>query len=77
VGLPVIAAPTLNDILNERILELAFEGVRVHDVKRLKQTLVNPTTLATIAWDNDMMVFPIPQREIDASSGVITQNNGY
>ena len=44
VGLPTIAAPTLNDILNERILELAFEGLRVHDVKRLKQTLVNPTT---------------------------------
>ena len=77
VGLPVIAAPTLNDILNERILELAFEGLRVHDVKRLKQTLVNPLNGATITWDNDMMVFPIPQREVDASSGVITQNNGY
>ena len=77
VGLPVIASPTLNDILNERILELAFEGLRVHDVKRLKQTLVNPTSGATIAWDNDLMVFPIPQREVDASSGVITQNQGY
>ncbi|HKP31977.1 MAG TPA: RagB/SusD family nutrient uptake outer membrane protein, partial [Chitinophagaceae bacterium] len=50
VGLPVIAAPTLADILQERIYELAFEGVRIHDVKRLKQTLVNPTTGATIAW---------------------------
>jgi hypothetical protein len=77
VGLPVIVAPTLNDILNERILELAFEGLRVHDVKRLKQTLVNPQTGATIAWDNDLMVFPIPQREVDASSGVIAQNAGY
>ncbi|HYJ37069.1 MAG TPA: RagB/SusD family nutrient uptake outer membrane protein, partial [Chitinophagaceae bacterium] len=77
VGLPVIAAPVLNDILTERIFELAFEGVRVHDVKRLKQTLVNPSTGATIAWDNDLMVFPIPQREVDASSGVIAQNPGY
>jgi hypothetical protein len=77
VGLPTIVAPTLNDILNERILELAFEGVRVHDVKRLRQTLVNPTTGATIAWDDNLMVFPIPQREVDASSGVITQNTGY
>ncbi len=77
VGLAVIAAPTLNDILNERIFELAFEGVRVHDVKRLKQTLVNPTSGATITWDNNLMVFPIPQREVDASSGVITQNTGY
>ena len=77
VGLPVILLPTLNDILNERIFELAFEGLRIHDVKRLKQTLVNPTTLATIAWNDDMLVFPIPQREVDASSGVIAQNPGY
>ena len=77
VGLSVITAPTLNDILNERILELAFEGLRVHDVKRLKQTLVNPVTFATIDWDDDLMVFPIPQREVDASSGIITQNPGY
>jgi len=76
VGLAVIAAPVLNDILNERILELAFEGVRVHDVKRLRLTLVNPTT-GTFAWNSDMLVFPIPQREVDASSGVIAQNPGY
>jgi starch-binding outer membrane protein, SusD/RagB family len=76
VGLAVIAAPTLNDILNERILELAFEGVRIHDVKRLRQTLVNPTT-GTFAWNSDMLVFPIPQREVDASRGVIAQNPGY
>ncbi len=71
VGLPVIALPTLNDILNERILELAFEGLRIHDVKRLKQSL------GTFAWDNDLLVFPIPQREVDASSGIIAQNPGY
>ena len=77
VGLPVIAAPTLADILQERIFELAFEGLRIHDVKRLKLTLVNPTTGATIAWDADLLVFPIPQREVDASSGIIAQNPGY
>lgn len=71
VGLPVIAAPTLNDILQERIFELAFEGVRIHDIKRLKQST------GAFAWDDNMLVFPIPQREVDASSGVITQNPGY
>jgi len=71
VGLPVIAAPTLNDILQERIYELAFEGLRIHDVKRLHQSA------GAFAWDADLLVFPIPQREVDASSGIIAQNPGY
>ena len=71
VGLPVIAGPTLNQVLQERIFELAYEGVRVHDIKRLKQST------GAFAWDNNMMTFPIPQREVDASRNVITQNLGY
>jgi len=71
VGLPVIANPTLNDVLLERIRELAFEGVRIHDIKRLKQST------GTFAWNSDLLVFPIPQREVDASRGVIVQNPGY
>jgi hypothetical protein len=63
--------PTLNDVLNERFLELAFEGLRIHDLKRLKM----PT--GTFAWDSPLLVFPIPQREVDASEGVIVQNPGY
>jgi hypothetical protein len=71
VGLPVIANPTINDVLQERIRELAFEGVRIHDIKRLKQST------GTFAWNSDLLVFPIPQREVDASRGVIVQNPGY
>ncbi|HYF32126.1 MAG TPA: RagB/SusD family nutrient uptake outer membrane protein [Chitinophagaceae bacterium] len=71
VGLPVILAPTLADILQERIWELAFEGVRIHDIKRLR------LSTGTFAWNHDMLVFPIPQREVDASRGVIVQNPGY
>ncbi|MFL5773337.1 MAG: RagB/SusD family nutrient uptake outer membrane protein [Flavisolibacter sp.] len=70
-NLPVIVNPTLNDVLNERFLELAFEGLRIHDLKRLKM----PT--GTFAWDSPLLVFPIPQREVDASEGVIVQNPGY
>lgn len=71
VGLPVIAAPTLADVLQERIFELAFEGVRIHDIKRLK------LSTGTFQWNDDKLVFPIPQREVDASRGVIQQNPGY
>jgi hypothetical protein len=64
-------SPTLNDVLFERYLELAFEGVRIHDVKRLR--LSN----GAFAWNADKMVFPIPQSEVDATEGVIIQNAGY
>ena len=63
--------PTLDDVLFERYLELAFEGVRIHDVKRLR--LSN----GAFAWNADKLVFPIPQSEVDATEGVIIQNLGY
>jgi starch-binding outer membrane protein, SusD/RagB family len=65
------ANPTLADILNERYIELAYEGVRIHDIKRLR------LNVGTRTWDADRLVMPIPQREIDASTGVLTQNPGY
>jgi starch-binding outer membrane protein, SusD/RagB family len=66
-----IAVPVLADILNERVRELAFEGLRIHDIKRLK------TATGSFAWNDNKLVFPIPQREVDASIGVIVQNPGY
>lgn len=71
VTLPVIADPTLDDILDARLHELAFEGLRIHDIKRLQ--------LATgdYEWDANDLVFPIPQREVDATNGIIEQNPGY
>lgn len=68
--LPFNPAPTVNDILLERRLELAFEGLRIHDVKRLKGAN------GTFNWDNDRLVMPIPQREID-SNNLLVQNPGY
>jgi hypothetical protein len=70
-NLPSFVAPTLADVLNERFLELAFEGVRIHDFKRLKMST------GTFAWDSPLLVFPIPAREVDASTGIIAQNPGY
>lgn len=70
-GLLPLAVVTLNDILLERRLELAHEGHRIHDIKRLMQSADG------FNYDDNRLVFPIPQREVDASGGVIVQNPGY
>ena len=70
-GLTSLGSVTLANILAERKLELAHEGHAVHDLKRLKQTADG------FAYNADKMVFPIPQREVDASRGTIVQNAGY
>jgi hypothetical protein len=65
------AIPVLNDVLNERFIELAFEGQRIHDLRRLR------LNTGAFAWNADRLVFPIPQREVDATSGILIQNPGY
>jgi hypothetical protein len=69
-NLPVIVAPTLNDILAERQFELAFEGFRIHEIRRLK------SATGVFQWNADELVLPIPQREIDANASLV-QNPGY
>ena len=64
------ASATLADILKERKLELAFEGFALHDAKRTQ------TNIGSITWNSNVLVFPIPQREIDANKK-LTQNPGY
>ena len=66
----LVAAPTINDVLLERRLELAFEGHRLHDIKR---TQVN---VGTLTYDAPGLVFPVPQREMDANPNLV-QNPGY
>lgn len=56
-GLGDIVAPSLADVLAERRAELAFEGHRIHDIKRLKLETDG------IPFDSDQLIFPIPQRE--------------
>lgn len=71
-GLPPLdpAALTLNDILKERKLELAFEGFWLDDAKRLQQNV------GVLAWNSPKLIFPIPKREIVANPN-LTQNEGY
>lgn len=70
-GLTSLGSATLADILAERKLELAHEGHAAADLKRLKLSADG------FAYNADKMVFPIPQREVDASRGTIVQNAGY
>lgn len=71
-GAPALTAATLtlDNILRERQLELAFEGVRIHDLKRLK------LSTGTFAWNAPKLLLPIPKREIDANEA-LTQNESY
>jgi hypothetical protein len=76
VNLEPIADPTLEDILQERLHELAFEGVRIHDIKRTQGSLLRPNG-TPIQWNDNDLVFPIPAQEVSASNGIIEQNPGY
>jgi tetratricopeptide (TPR) repeat protein len=65
-----IVGITLADILEERKRELSFEGHTLHDLKRLKLSVDG------INYDADILVFPIPQRELDANPN-LEPNPGY
>lgn len=63
---------TLNNITKERHLELAHEGQRIHDIRRLKQSVDG------YAYDANELVFPIPIREINTvGEDILQQNDGY
>lgn len=61
---------SLDDILLERELELAFEGHLIHDLKRTGRAV------GDFDADADALVFPVPQREMDANN-LLEQNPGY
>lgn len=60
-------------IFNERRLELAGENERYHDLIRTGRA--NATILP--GWNEAHKYWPVPQTEIDNSTGEITQNPGY
>ena len=69
-GLVALTGVTLDDVLLERRLELAHEGHKLHDVKRLKGSVDG------LSYDDPALVYPIPAREIAANPN-LTQNEGY
>ncbi|MEZ5013085.1 MAG: RagB/SusD family nutrient uptake outer membrane protein [Chitinophagales bacterium] len=69
-GLEAAVAVTLDDVLLERRLELAFEGFKVHDVKR--QHLM----VGTMEFNDPKFIYPIPEGEIEVDP-LLVQNPGY
>jgi tetratricopeptide (TPR) repeat protein len=69
-GLSSLVGATLQQILDERELELAFEGQGLWDAKRLRLTVDGKP------WNDPKMTFPIPLRERNINPS-LEQNPGY
>lgn len=71
-GLPSLSASDINleTILQERYIELLFEGHQYRDLKR------NQKNIGDLAFDDPKLIFPIPQRETDLNPNLV-QNEGY
>jgi hypothetical protein len=69
-GAGALASVTIDEILAERMRELAFEGFWIYDVKRTHGTIQG------IPYDDLRLEMPIPQSEMDTNS-LMEQNEGY
>lgn len=69
-GLTALSGATLQQIINERELELAFEGQGLWDAKRLRLTIDGKP------WNDNKVTFPIPRRERNVNPD-LEQNPGY
>lgn len=82
-GMPTIDAPNAiskQELLDERRVELAFENHRFFDLLRFNEAQNVLSTFSTANGYNYTatdLLLPIPQREINLSNGVLTQNPGY
>lgn len=69
----------LNEILNQRRIELAFEGHRYFDLNRYQLPVKkgnNCTNNCEVSFGDFKRVFPIPRHEIRSNTKVV-QNPGY
>lgn len=76
-GLGTIS-PTVENIIKERRLEFLGEGKRYWDLIRsglATQYLVPDGAYRTSTWTESKKYLPIPQSDIDAAGGTLTQNN--
>ena len=72
-NMPSLNGITINEIYNERRLELSCEGHRFFDLVRTGQAPNMITNFTT----NKNELFPIPLVEIDLAGGNWNQNQGY
>jgi tetratricopeptide (TPR) repeat protein len=76
VNLPAATSVSLDAILAERKVELAHEGQFLHDVKRTESSIMDNSSSESYRFDDGRLVFPIPQREMDANPNLV-QNSAY
>lgn len=81
VGASTYGEATMDNILEERRKELAFEGFRFHDLLRNGRDIMKVDPRQTfdgdrVAFGDSDLAFPIPENEINANSN-IEQNTGY
>jgi hypothetical protein len=70
-------AAILEEILNQRLVELAMEGHRFHDMKRLGRDIVKDPSVGFILAISDFRVLaPIPNGELVGNPNM-QQNVGY
>lgn len=71
----------LDAVQLERRKELAFEGHRLFDLIRTKQSFVKylaSDKIIPVVWPSTKVILPIPQRELDANPNIRNQQNeGY
>jgi tetratricopeptide (TPR) repeat protein len=73
---PLVALTSVDQILTERVHELAFEGgFFLHDAKRLPPT-TPALTVGALPVTSPKLVFPIPEVELNANPKLV-QNPGY
>jgi len=80
-----VSGTTLAQLMEERRREFAAEGLRWHDLVR--SGLVTSVMPAWIAKDdvsksispfeNNFIIYPVPQAELNTAPGLYTQNAGY
>jgi len=71
---------TKQELLDERRVELAYENHRLFDLVRFgeaQNVLSAFSTANGYNFNSSDLLLPIPQREINLSNGVLTQNPGY
>ena len=66
----------LTEILLQRRIELAFEGHRFFDMKRLGMDITRPNGLATVPYDDYRVAAPISTSELDVNKALVN-NPGY
>ncbi|MCR8873223.1 RagB/SusD family nutrient uptake outer membrane protein [Phocaeicola barnesiae] len=78
-GLVTELEPTIDNIIEERHLEFVGEGKRYWDLIRTGKasSVLVPDEYGyrTNTWTENKKYLPIPQSEIDAAQGTLTQNN--